>query len=303
MKKIVLTVVFILLAVAIYPEGGDYLKVTIVSPKVSYDENDDIIVYCIVHNTADVPVEFTVYDMPYTTFQPVLYTMDGKEAPLKVEYRLKNIPTAQILGNEQGRTIILQPDEKFVYTAYCNYFYSLTKNEKYRVKAYFYPDAKDAYVIKSANELTIKVLPVPEFAMRTGIIKHERKIAPSEVVMLALMAEKNKQWQNVIKYINIEKFIYAYSEFAKRYSTTNDYERLIVQQDFINFITKERPDYLIDFSIIGEQIIPQTNVAYVDVKVKRWGPRFPATMKYRYTLEPYKDLWVIVNLDASIVKE
>jgi len=139
--------------------------------------------------------------------------------------------------------------------------------------------------------------------MRTGIIKHERKVTPSEVVMLALMAEKNKQWENVVKYINIEKFIYAYSEFARRYSTTNDYERLIVQQDFINFITKERPDYLIDFSILGEQIIPQTNVAYVDVKVKRWGPRFPAIMKYRYTLEPYKDFWVIVNLDASIVKE
>jgi len=303
MKKFALIVVFILLAVAIYPEGGDYLRVTLISPKISFDENDDITVYCVVHNTASVPVEFTVYDTPYTTFQPVVYLVDGKEAPLKVEYRLKNIPTAQMLINEQGRKIILQPDEKFVYTAYCNNFYTLTKNEKYRVKAYFYPDAKDEYVIKSANELTINIVPVPQFAMRTGIIKHERKVTPSEVVMLALMAEKNKQWGNVVKYINIEKFIYAYSEFAKRYSTTNDYERLIVQQDFINFITKERPDYLIDFSIIGEQIMPQTNVAYVDVKVKRWGPRFPATMKYRYTLEPYKDLWVIVNLDASIVKE
>jgi len=127
MKKFALIVVFILLASAIYPEGGDYLRVTLVSPKLSYDENDDVIVYCIVHNTAGVPVEFTVYDAPYTTFQPVVYALDGKEASLKVDYRLKNIPTAQLLANEQGRKIILQPDEKFVYTAYCNTFYALTK--------------------------------------------------------------------------------------------------------------------------------------------------------------------------------
>ncbi len=44
MKKFGLIVVFILLAIAIYPEGGDYLTVTLVSPKISYDENDDVIV-------------------------------------------------------------------------------------------------------------------------------------------------------------------------------------------------------------------------------------------------------------------
>ena len=303
MRKYIVMLLCIFVATYISSEASEYLKVTLVSPKLSYDENDDVIVYCVVHNIATVPVEFTVYDIPYTTFQPVVYTLEGKEAPCTVEYRLKNIPTATIVKEEMGRKITLQPDEKFVYTAYCNTFYSFTKNQKYRIKVYFYPDAKDSYTIKAVNELNIHITPVPEFAMRTGIVKHERKITPSEIVALTLMAEKNKKWDNVVKYINIEKFIYAYSEFAKRYSTTNDYERLIVQQDFINFITKERPDYLIDFSVIGEQILPKMNVAYVDVKVKRWGPRFPAVMKYRYTLEPYKDFWVIVNLDASIIKE
>jgi len=303
MKKLTITIATLLFAVSIYSESADYLNVTLVSPKISYDENDDIIVYCVVHNTAQVPVEFTIYDIPYTTFQPVVYLQNGKEAPITVDYRLKNIPAYRLVAEEEGRKIILQPDEKFVYRAVCNNFYTLAKDNKYRIKVYFYPDAKDEYTIKSDNELTIAVVPVPEFAMRTGIVKKERNITPSEVVLLTLNAEMSKKWDNVIKYINIEKYIYAYSEFAKRYSTTNDYERLIVEQEFINFITKDRPDYLIDFSVLHEQIIAQTNVAYVDVKVKRWGPRFPATMKYRYTLEPYNNLWVIVNVDVSILKE
>ena len=53
--------------------------------------------------------------------------------------------------------------------------------------------------------------------------------------MLTLKAEKDRDWDNWIKYINVEKYINAYPEFVQKYHRANFEEKSLIEKDFIRY--------------------------------------------------------------------
>ena len=105
----------------------------------------------------------------------------------------------------------------------------------------------------------------------------------------------------MLKYIETEKFINSYSDFARRYNLAKfNKERLKIEQEFIKFLTRRRDDFLLDFKIISEGI--DNRISYVSVVVSRKGVRKRERYKYHYTLEKFKNLWLIIKMEATVLK-
>ncbi len=270
--------------------------------RFTFTEDDPVTLNIVVRNTSDKKEYFIVYDTPYTTYQPVVYDPRGHEAGITVPYRLMNKRIEEVIGEMFPRTVELMPNETMVYSINLKSIYTLDMNTEYRVKGYFFPDVKNTQSITGDNSLRFKIVRSPSVARRSGVVRMVRGISPGEVVSLALGAEKTENWNNLLKYIKLESFINAFPDFVRLYNAADDVEKLKIIDDFTKFITRARPDYIKDYNILDEVIVPDKNIAYVDVVVKRYGARFPFTYKYKYTLERFKDFWLIVDLEATVTK-
>jgi hypothetical protein len=76
-------------------------------------------------------------------------------------------------------------------------------------------------------------------------------------------------------------------------------EKIILQ--FVNFLKEKRSDYIISYKILDELMRTKDNY-YVEALVKRFGDVDPSTYRYKYSLEKYENLWIITNLEATVVK-
>jgi hypothetical protein len=260
--------------------------------------------------------------MSYTTFQPVVYDMNGRLAELIVPYKMENKTIEQIMPDLLDRNIELGPDETFTHTVNLSKFFKLKPGVKYRVRGLFYPDIKNDLFIKGDNELIFKVDNDRSFVkIRSGIVEkaedrtYSREIAPSEVITLALNAEKNNDWERLRKYIFIEKLINSYSRFVKDYNQSDSAEKKEIEENFVKYLSRDRHDYIVDFKILKEFKDEKGNKAFVEALVERSGYKKPNRYKYIYTLEKKElteqytnkksydhDLWLITNLDAVIMK-
>jgi len=115
-------------------------------------------------------------------------------------------------------------------------------------------------------------------------------------------AEKNKNWSRMLKYINIEEFINSFSDFVKLYSRAGSFEKKEIEDKFSRFLSRERPDYILDFKITGEEIDSNGKFAHVNVIVDRFGVRITERYLYRFVLEKKEKLWLINSLEASVMK-
>ena len=281
----------------------EQLRLTVHTCKMSFYSDEPVELKLVVHNTSEFEAAFIVYDAQYTTFQPVVYDEKGREAESRVDYRLMDKPLEEVADSAPKRLITIQPSEKFIQVVNLRDLYNLKTGEGYRIRGYMFPNASIKRTIASDNMLHFNIIPVHTVEKESGVQQVKREISPSEVVMLALNAEKNKNWNNFVKYIDIDKYIQAFSRYAMLYSQSSESERLKVLEDFRTFLERDRVDYLVDFSILNENIISEKGLAFVEVKVKRWGARYPFIYKYRYTLEEYKNFWLITNFDATVMKE
>ena len=257
----------------------------------------------VVHNTSKLDAPFVIYDEGYTTFQPVVYTDKGREASTRVDYRRMDRDMTEVIAQSEKRMITIKPSEKFIQVVNLRDLYIIETGHSYRVRGYFFPDAGIKRAIASDNVLNIDIIPVLTVKKESGVKQVKRTISPSEVVLLALSAEKNEKWDLFRKYVDLDKYIQAFSRFARLYSQATEAERLKILDDFNTFIERDRVDYLVDFSILNENIISEKGLAFVEVKVKRWGAGYPFVYKYRYTLEEYRNFWLITNFDATVMKE
>ncbi|MFW5770774.1 MAG: hypothetical protein ACOCX9_05005 [Spirochaetota bacterium] len=281
----------------------DQLRLTLRVDKTSFYSDEQVELQLVVHNTSKLDASFVVYDKAYTTFQPVVYTDLGREASTMVDYRRMDKSMSEVVKNSGKRRITIKPSEKFVQTVNLRDLYTIETGQSYRVRGYFFPDAGSARAIASDNVLNIDIIPVQTVQKESGVKQVKRSISPSEVVLLALSAEKNENWDLFRKYVDLDKYIQAFSRFARLYSQATEAEKLKILEDFNTFIERDRVDYLVDFSILNENIISEKGLAFVEVKVKRWGARYPFVYKYRYTLEEYRNFWLITNFDATVMKE
>ncbi|TFH43731.1 MAG: hypothetical protein E4G96_00385 [Chrysiogenales bacterium] len=286
----------------------DRLRVNIRMDKKVFFSDESVLLRICVTNMSDKKNYFEVYDPSggessgYTTFQPKVYDMMGRDAKITVPHRIEGRGTADLIRGLEKRIIELAPGEMFIHNVDLREIYDINLDSTYRVRSLFFPSFDQDLVLTSDNELSFRMIEDKRYRKPSEVSSIERSLSPKEVIMLTLRAEKDREWDNWIKFINVEKYINAFPEFVQKYYRADYQEKAEIEKAFIKFVTRERDDYLVDFSIIKESIEKERSIAYVDVVVSRFGIRWIHRFKSRYTLERYNNLWLITDEEATVMK-
>jgi hypothetical protein len=286
----------------------DKLRVHVRMDKKFFYSDEDVALHVCVKNISEKKNYFLVYDpgdgesSNYTTFQPMVYDMDGREAEITVPYKIENRNAADLIMGLDKRMVELAPGEMFTHTVNLKDLFKLRLNTAYRIQSLFYPTFEENRAIKSDNELSFRIIEARQYNKPSEVDAIERSLSPDEVMSLTLKAEKNRDWDNWVKFFNIEKYINAYPEFVQQYSRATFEDKSRIEKDFVRFVTRERDDYLIDYKIIRQDIEKERKIAYVYVIVDRFGIRMTNRYKCKYTLEQYKNLWLITDEEATVMK-
>ena len=286
----------------------DKFRVHIRLDKKTYYADEGINLQVCVKNISEKKNYFVVYDTAngesslYTTFQPLVFDMTGREAEITVPYKIENKTVGELLPGLDKRMVELGSGEMFTYTVNVRDLYNLKLNTPYRVQGLFYPDFEENRLLKANNELTFKIIEQKHYNKPSEVDATDRSLSPKEVMLLTLRAEKDRDWNSWTKYINVEKYINAFPEFVQKYYRANFEEKKEIEKEFIAFATRERDDYVVDYRIVDEQIEKDRAIAYVDVIVDRFGIRRTNRYKCRYTLEQYRNLWLVTDEEATVIK-
>ncbi len=279
--------------------------------KYTFNFNESILLHINIKNKSGIKKSFKIYDTDYTSFRPVVYDMNGREADTLVDYRLKNKTAVEAIKDSNSRIIELSHNETFCHSIDLKNIYKIEPEKEYRLKALFFQDAENQTAIISDNQLNFKTLRDLNVTSNSGISRilkfssPSRGLSPFEVVLLFLRAEKDRNWDNYFKYIDIDKFIKAYPDYVKIYNQAikkNDIEqkeKIVIE--FVNFLKEERSDYILSYEVQNELKSSQS-ISYVDAFVKRFAARNPVFYKYRYSLEKYENLWLITDVEVTVAK-
>jgi hypothetical protein len=280
-------------------------RVTVITDRTSFMEGEPVEVSLVIKNTSDRTASFSMYDVFYTTYQPVAYTLDGREAETTVQYRQMDRTVQNVVQYIEPRTVKIAPDEKIVKRINLRNCYTLETGSQYRIRGFFFPDAKVPLILRSENSVEIRIVPVEREIDSSIELPHQYAggITPSEMIQLFLTAEKSRNWANMIKYLDLEKYINAYPDYAMNYNTASDPVKRKVLKDFVSYISTPRRDYIVDCEVVKESILEGGKTAYVEAKVTRQSAPRPFVYTYRYTLESTNGSWIITGVDATVSKE
>ncbi len=257
---------------------------------------------------------FDIYSRPrgdvadFTSFKPMVYDMNGRSAEIIVPYVIESKSRDEVFSWMKSRKIVLAPGETFIHEQNLSKIYNIEKDRKYRLKLHFLPDAGDENIpaIVSSNELVFSVAGEPRYREDDKAANGEEIILqPSEVVLLVLSAERERNWDRALKYIDLSKFIHVYPKYSKDYRLADDYDKKRIESDFTRYLKSGRRDSLVDFKILGENIEESGLVAYVEVSAERKSAIRPDRYRYRYRLERKNNksrIWLISGLEASVTK-
>ncbi len=329
MRKVYYTLTTLICAVILLSNNSDCretysFSVNLHLEKQKFHNSEDIMLNIQIKNVTDDEISFFIYDSPkrsdifdkargdnadYTTFKPVVFDMKGRNAELIVPYIITARDSKETISWMKKREIKLAAGETFMHTQNLKRIYNFEPEKNYRLRLHFFPfigeEADENKIIVSSNELSFKVINdkayIPFQAKDPGGVK----LTPSEVVLLLLSAEKESKWERSLKYIDTDKFIHSYPDFSRKYDLADDYDKKIIEKDFIRFLINQRNDYLIDYRIINEEIDNTGLVSYVTVDAARNSMIRTQRMKYVYRLEKNSEgdyLWLVSGLEASITK-
>ena len=310
--KILLKIIYVfstlLGAAALQAQDEAVFDVFLSMDKQIYSDTEEVNLRVSVKNISNDTATFCIYEdkktnPSYTTFQPKVYDMLGKENENIIDYKRQNLYTVDIIDSMSKRDIQLGAGEIFTYTVDLKRVYKMQTGLSYRVRCYFVPDLGVRYVIHGKNELTFHVDGRKENAGQAAQYSINRDISPSETVLLALEAEKSSDMGRMLKYIDLEEFIRIEPNFMRSYSISGEIERREILEKFRQYLLKPRRDYLITFKITDEGMDRET--AYVDVLAERYSVGKNDAYKYRFVLRKDKDfgtVWLITGLEASIFK-
>ncbi|HNX25603.1 MAG TPA: hypothetical protein PKG60_16265 [Spirochaetota bacterium] len=292
--------------------------------KQKFHNSEDIMLHIQIKNVTDDEISFFIYDSPkrsdlfdkargdnadYTTFKPVAFDMKGRNAELIVPYIITQKESKETISWMKRREIKLGAGETFMHTQNLKRIYNFEPDKNYRLRLHFFPFIGDAAdenkVIVSSNELSFKVINDKAYMPFQPKDPGGVRLTPSEVVLLVLNAEKENQWERSLKYLDIDKYIHSYPDFSRRYDLADDYDKKIIEKDFIRFLVTKKNDYLTDYKILGEEIDNTGLVSYVTVDAARNSMIRTQRMKYVYRLEKNSEtdyLWLVSGLEASITK-
>ena len=280
-----------------------------------------------------IPVTFRIRNRGYTTiriypslrpnrsFQFLVTDRNGREVPLRFnsaahQRREHGRRTVNHLG-EAVKEVILHPGESFQKVIFLNDFYQLEPGRRYRIRGYFYPDARNGFFVRTVNMSLLRIARNRELNYRTrGSQDFFRDslpaISPEETVFLFLSAEMRRNWRNYMKYLDLRKYIMAYDRFASKYAAASQLEKPILLRRFERFLTGEPADRLKSFRITKKEfdrsengeIIPGGR-AYITVRAERRNESFSLFYNYRFVLEHSRvreGFWKIVYVTAEIVR-
>jgi len=292
----------------LWAQSGDVFDVFLSMDKQIYSDTEEVNLRVSVKNISNDTAVFYVYEdketnPSYTTFQPKVYDMRGKENENIIDYKRQSRYTVDMIDSMSKRAVQLGAGEIFTYTVDLGRVYKMQAGFSYRVRCYFVPDLGIRYVINGKNELTFLINGFKENAGQPVLYSINRDISPSETVLLALEAEKCSDMDRMLKYIDLEEFISIEPNFIRSYSTSGEIERQEILEKFRRYLLKPRYDYLIAFKIINEGI--DQGHAYVDVLAERYSVNKNDAYKYRFVLKKSRDfgtIWLITGLEASIFK-
>ncbi len=237
-----------------------------------------------------------------------------------------------------AKEVIIAPGEVFEKTLYIDEYYKLIPGEKYKVWLYFHPAPLDPnyanILLRSSNHLNLYIekeenkKPALKYLTQTSV-----NIEPKEIVFLFLTAEKNRNYQNYLKYLELEKLIKAYPVFALKFeNTSSNDEKKDLLQEFSHFLINNSKHPLSKFKIIDsypenlsflnsninndepikekddlelreeDKAINNSSPRYIVRAIcHRKGKQMVANYKYTFTLENIKGSWKIVYVDVKII--
>ncbi|MDR3238371.1 MAG: hypothetical protein LBT84_07700 [Spirochaetia bacterium] len=309
--KIIVKIICALFAVfcsSAFGQESELFDVYLSMEKQRYSDTEEVNLRVSVKNISNDTAVFYVYEdkkqnQPYTTFQPKVYDMRGKENENIIDYKKQNKYTVDIIQAMGKRAVELGSGEIFTYTVDLKSIYSMSSGDFYRVRCYFVPDFGVRHVIHGKNEITFLIDGRRDAGEQSAAPQPNRDVTPSETVLLTLEAEKRSEMNKMLKYIDIEEFIRTESNFIRAYSAAGEIERREVLEKFRQYLLRPRSDYLVAFKILEEGIDGET--AYVDALAERYNVRVNESYKYRFVLKKNREargMWLITGLEASVFK-
>jgi len=307
----ILAILILLLQVSAGPVESDQdekqLKLYLTMDRENYSSSEEITIHISVRNISGKLAEFEIYEdsqpetPDFTTFQPIVFDLKGREAENIIPYRMENRTTADVIKSLKKRKITIGANETFTHDINIKKVYNL-KEGHYRVKSYFIPNFSERYILYSENELSFHITAEDSGTFKKEIGGDDSTITPGEIVLLCLDAEKRKQWQKMLKYLNEQEYIYSFHRFVRPYNKAGPRERSEILISFRRFLARHRHDYIVNFNITREDLEPDKKFARVDAVVERYGPRKNEMFRYMYRLERRKNYWVINAVEATVLK-
>ncbi len=328
MKKYTIFIIIFLFVFSwnnLFSKDTHAFRVLLHTDKLKYFNNDEIILNISIKNITDAPALFYIYDAPdrvdifdrargdtsdYTTFKPVVYDMNGKNAELVVPYIIGEKSKTETLSWMIKREIKLGPGETFTHSQNLRRIYNIFPDKKYRLKLHFFPYIGDKddenQVVVSSNEINFKVTGDKAYEAFQPKDPNSVRLTPSEVVLLLIHAEREGSVEKAIKYLDIDKFIHSYPDFSRRYDISDDIDKKNIEKEFIRYLINRRDDPLAEYRITSEEIESSGLVSYVSVEAKRSGLIKPARFRYVYRLEKNADtdyIWLVAGLEALVIRD
>ena len=328
MKKYALFIIitlFIFSGNNLFSKDTHAFTVHLRTDRLKYYNNDEIILNISIKNVTDEPALFYVFDPPnridifdrergdtadYTTFKPVVYDMNGKNAELVVPYMTGEKNKAETLSWMVKREIKLAPGETFTHTQNLRRIYNILPDKTYRLKLHFFPYVGDKddenQVVVSSNEIKFKVTRDRAYAPFQPKDPNSVRLNPSEVVLLLINAEREGNAERAIKYLDIDKFIHSYPDFSRRYDVSDDIDKKNIEKEFIRYLINRKKDPLSDFRIVSEETDSAGIVSFVSVEATRKGLIRPGRYRYIYRLEKNAEtdyIWLVAGLEALVIRD
>lgn len=299
-----------------------YGEVRLELDRTLYEPGQDAPVRISVRNRGYQVIRIYPATRPNQTFQFLLSDRQGREQPLRfnaasyaARERGEETPVVDLAG-DAVKEIILHPGESFEKTLYLNDFFRLEPGAEYRLIAYFYPDSREQFFVRSANTVQLRLDRRRENAVEQAESRPEdarMELSPEETVYLFLSAEMRANWQNYLKYVDLRKYITSYDRFAARYVQAGERERAGILEEFARYLTTSPADRLRRFQIVSAAperdadgaLLPGGR-AFVRATALREAGGFSARYEYAFTLERGRGaesgFWKIVQVEARLLR-
>ncbi|MFN3604097.1 MAG: hypothetical protein ACK4UJ_05240 [Leptonema sp. (in: bacteria)] len=277
-----------------------------------YEEAETIPIYFRVRNVGFESFRFYLEQEYRTSFVLEILNQKGEniEPEIKIEstkdfnlYAIQKNKIEDFVGNPV-KEVLLHPNEEFIKT----YYIKNLPIGHFRIIGYFKPIPFDPrykknLIFMSKNQIHINIEKEKSVYKFDDEIELQKEAIPSpeETVYLFLMAEYHKNWDNYLKYIELNEFIYSYELFANEYKNGNPKEKLNVLNRFKYYLINQNLDPIIDFKIQKVEHIDKTH-SKVYAEVKRGNLNYKVQYLYEYVLKK-KNFWKITGVVVSVLSK